>query len=217
VTLLAEDVLLLLIDDVTGKMVIDRTRLDRVLAGAVLAELAMAGRVAPAREGGAIRVGRFVVLDASPCGDAILDEASARLRVTPLSPLRAVEKLVKGLRAALLTRIVDAGFVREEHRSWLGVFPTTAWPAVSADHEAGVRRRLREVLVDGGEPDTRLAAVIALLVAVDAVTRVMPSGERRAVARRARTVVQGGGVPQAVREAVDAVNAAVVVATAAVT
>jgi Golgi phosphoprotein 3 (GPP34) len=47
-TLLAEDVLLLLLDDASGKPIVDGTKLDRVLAGALLLELALAGRVTPA-------------------------------------------------------------------------------------------------------------------------------------------------------------------------
>lgn len=217
VTLLAEDVLLLLIDDATGKVLLDRTRLDRVLAGAVLVELAFAERVAPAPPGGPVKAGRIVVLDRRPLGNGILDEALARLDGKPARPARAVEKLVKGLRAALLTRIVDAGFVRVEHRTRLGVFPTTAWPTAQPGYEARIRRSLSEVLLDGREPDTRTAAVIALLTAVDAVPKVVPARDRRALVRRARAVSQSDWAVKAVRDAVDAVNAAVVMATTSAT
>lgn len=213
VTLIVEDLLLLLIDDATGKAVLDRTRLERVLAGAVLVELSTAERIAPAPPGGPVKAGRIVVRDSSPLGDGILDEALARLAEKPSRPARAVEKLVKGLRQAVLTRLVDAGLIREEHRKALGVFPTTAWPAVRPEHEARVRAGLRAVLVDGATPDARTAALVSLLTAVDAVPKVLPVADRRALVRRARSVAQGDWVGRAVREAVDAVNAAVVVST----
>jgi hypothetical protein len=57
-------------------------------------------------------------------------------------PSSAVEKLVKDLRKALLDRIVEAGFVREEHRSTLGVLRSTRWPAVRPEHETEIRRAL---------------------------------------------------------------------------
>ena len=212
VTLIAEDLLLLLIDDATGKLVLDRTRLERALAGAVLVELAMAERLAPAPQTGPVKAGRIVVLDRRPTGDGLLDEALARLADKPHRPARAVEKLVKGLRQAVLTRLVDAGFVREEHRRTMGVFPTTAWPAVRAEHEAELRSRLLAVLVEGRSPDARIAAVVALLTAVDAVPKVLPVADRKALVRRARAVAEGNWAARAVREAVDAVNAAVVVA-----
>jgi len=211
--LLVEDVMLLLIDDATGKPVLDRTRLERVLAGAVLVELATAERVAPTPAVGSAKVGRVVVLDRSPLGDGLLDEALARFPDKPLRPARAVEKLVKGLRQAVLTRIVDAGFVRSEHRAVLGIFPTTTWPAVRPDHEARIRATLRAVLVDGDRPDARTSALICLLTAVDAVPKVLPVADRRALVRRARTIAEGHWAGLAVRQAVDAVNAAVVAST----
>lgn len=212
VTLLVEDLLLLLIDDASGRAVLDRTRLERALAGAVLVELAMAGRIAPAPAGGPVKAGRIVVLDRRPTGDGLLDEALARLADKPSRPARAVEKLVKGLRQAVLTRLVEAGFVREEHRRAIGVFPTTTWPAVRPEHEARLRAELRGVLVEGRAPDARVAALVSLLTAVDAVPKVLPVADRRALVRRARTVADGDWAGRAVREAVDAVNAAVVVA-----
>jgi hypothetical protein len=210
-TLLAEDLLLLLVDDDTGKVVLDRTRLERALAGAVLVELALAGRLAPAPPGGSVTEGRIVVLDRRPTGNGLLDEALARLADKAHRPARAVEKLVKGLRQAILTRLVDAGFVREEHRRAMGVFPTTTWPAVRPEHEAELRSRLRAVLVDGQAPDARTQAVISLLTAVDAVPKVLAVADRRALVRRARALAEGNWAATAVREAVDAVNAAVVV------
>jgi hypothetical protein len=213
VTLLVEDLLLLLIDDATGRAVLDRTRLERVLAGAVLVELAMAERLAPAPIGGPVKAGRIVVRNRATTGDGLLDEALARLADKPSRPARAVEKLVRGLRQAVLTRLVDAGFVREEHRRALGVFPTTAWPAVRPEHEARIRAELQAVLVDGRAPDQRTGALVCLLTAVDAVPKVLPVADRRALVRRARAIANGDWAARAVREAVDAINAAVVVSS----
>jgi hypothetical protein len=210
VTLLVEDLLLLLIDDVTGKVVLDRTRLERVLAGAVLVDLAATGRIVPAPPGGSVKAGRVVVVDHRPTGDGLLDEALARLAGKPSRPARAVEKLVKGLRPAALTRLVEAGYVREEHRRAMGVFPTTAWPALRPEHEARVRADLLAVLVDGRSPDPRIAALVSLLSAVDAVPKVVSVVDRRALVRRARALAEHDWAARAVREAVDAVNAAVV-------
>lgn len=217
VTLLAEDLLLLLIDDTTGKAVLDSTRLERVLAGAVLVELAIAERVGVTPPDARPKDRRIVVRNGAGVGDGILDEALARLAGKPLRPGRAVEKLVKGLRQTLLTRIADAGFVREEHRRALGVFPTTAWPAVRPEHEARIRAGLRSVLIGGSHPDGRTAALISLLTAVDAVPKVIVADDRRALVRRARSIAEGDWAGRAVREAVDAVNAAVIVAVTAAT
>lgn len=215
-TLIAEDLLLLLIDDVSGRLRLDRTRLDRVLAGAVLIELALAERISPAMPGEPARAGTLVVRAAGPTGDVVLDAALSRLgSATPTKPARAVEKLVKGIRETLLHRVVAAGFVHEQHGTTLGVFPTTRWPAIDVRHESALRAELSAVLIHGQVPQRRVAALISLLVAVDAVPKVVPTSDKRALVRRAKQVADGDWAGEAVRKAVDAVNAAVIAAMVA--
>ena len=214
-TLIAEDLLLLLLDDGTGRPLVDTIRLDRVLAGALLLELALAERVGPPPPGQRFGRARIAIIDARATGDPLLDEAISRLDPDrPPGAARAVEKLVKGTRPALLARIVAAGFVREERGTVLGIFPTTRWPAVRPEHEAAVRRALHAALVEGWPPDLRTSALTSLLVAVNAVPKVVPAPDRRALVRRAKAVAAGEWAGAAVRKAVAAVNAAV---TAAVT
>jgi len=212
-TLLAEDLLLLLLDDETGKPVRESTRLDRALAGAVLLELALAGRVAPAdesRPGGPLQVRTGPAPD-----DPVLVDALARLGDRPVRAPRAVEKLVRGLRPRLLDRLVQAGTLTETRATVLGLFPVRRWPTARPEREAEVRAGLVRVLVDGAEPDQRSAALISMLVAIDAVARVVPVDDRRALVRRAREVAQGEWAGVAVRKAVDAVNAGLVAAVVA--
>ncbi|WP_206035927.1 GPP34 family phosphoprotein, partial [Prescottella equi] len=58
-SLIAEDLLLLLLDDESGDPLVDGTRLPRVLAGAVLLELALDGYVTPADQGEDVKRGRL--------------------------------------------------------------------------------------------------------------------------------------------------------------
>lgn len=74
--LLAEDLLLLLTDDDTGKLAAS-TEVDVALGGALLVELALMDRVDVARAHDRVREGRLVVRDANPTGDGLLDEALA--------------------------------------------------------------------------------------------------------------------------------------------
>ena len=85
--LIAEDVLLLLVADRTGKFLVDSTRLDNVLAGAVLVELATIERVGFAPDGHRVRPGRMVVLDPAPPGEPLLDRALATVAASrPAKP-----------------------------------------------------------------------------------------------------------------------------------
>ena len=216
--ILAEDLLLLLYDDDSGRPVVDGTKVDFGLAGAVLLDLALQGRVAVAAKGERVRQGRLYVTDHESLGDPILDEALAGIgaddgRRTPKSILGMLKK---GLRARLLYRLADRGILHREQRRVLGLFPTERWPAVDASHEREVRQRLHAVL-SGAEPDERTAAIVALLHALDAVPKVVPIDDRRAAKRRAKEVAEGAWAAEAVRKAIQDIQTATMAAVMAAT
>ncbi|WP_182112700.1 MULTISPECIES: GPP34 family phosphoprotein [unclassified Actinotalea] len=172
--ILSEDLLLLLTDDGSGRTMESGERLAFVLAGGVLTDLLLAGRVAVAAPGESVRAGRLVVRDATPVGDPVLDEGLRRLAsTTPKKPQSALGPLRSGLLDELRARLVARGILRVEQGKVLGIFPRTSWPAEDSSHEAGLRQRLRDVLVDGRHPDPREAALIALLHSVNQVPVVM--------------------------------------------
>ncbi|KXX60571.1 GOLPH3/VPS74 family protein [Rhodococcus sp. LB1] len=212
-TLLAEDLLLLLLDDTSGKPVVDGTRMPRVLAGAVLLELALGHVVTPAELGDDVKKGRLVVRGGVRPQDPLLARAVDLIGTSkPMKPEAAIEKLAKNLRDELAKRIVDAGWVREERGKVLGIFPTTRWPEVDGSHERALRSELSAALLDGVTPTPRTAALVSLLSAVDAAPKLFPDADRRAVKKRAREIAEGDWAGKAVRKSVEAVNAAIVVA-----
>jgi len=213
-TLIAEDLLLLLLDDESGEAIVDGTRLPRVLAGAVLLELALDGYVTPAEPGEDVRKGRLAVRrDGSP-DDPILARALEVIRAArrPMTPETAIEKLDTEIRVAVFERVIDRGWVRENRRKILGIFPSTSWPALDESHECDVRRVLEQVLVEGLDPDPRTAALVSLLSAVDAAARAFPDADRKAIRKRAKEIADGEWAGAAVRKAVDAINTAIFVA-----
>jgi hypothetical protein len=214
--ILAEDVLLLLLDDVSGKTLTDKTRLDLALAGAVLLDLTTLGRVDVAIEGEQVKAGRLVVRDAGSTGDDVLDEGLRRIGERPKKPEAVLPGLAKGLRQMLLERLVQKGIVRAEEGRVLGLFPTHSWPAVDSDHERQVRAALMDVLVVGRTPAPREAALVSLLQAIDQVPKVLGdvNAPARDLRRRAKEISEGGFADDAVRKAVQAVNAAMTAAVA---
>ncbi|MFC9788821.1 GPP34 family phosphoprotein [Rhodococcus sp. NPDC127528] len=212
-TLLAEDLLLLLLDDETGKPVVDGAALPRVLAGAVLLDLALDGVVEPADGTGDVKKGRLVLRNRTAPLDPILAHAAAQLRGSkPMKPERAIEKLGRNLKEAVLGRVVERGWVHESKGKLLGIFPTKTWPSVDESHERVVRERLWSALADGASPAPRTAALISLLSAVDAAHKVFPDADRKAIRKRAKAIAADEWAGAAVRKAVEAVNAAVVAA-----
>ncbi|MFC9515228.1 GPP34 family phosphoprotein [Nocardiaceae bacterium NPDC056970] len=212
--LIAEDLLLLLLDDESGDPLTDGTKLPRVLAGAVLLELALDGYVTPADEGEDVKKGRLVVrLDGTP-DDPILARTLDVIRDArrPMKPEAVIEKLDTELRTAVFERVIDRGWVRESRRKVLGIFPAKTWPSVDESHEREVRHEVGGVLTEGLDPAPRAAALISLLSAVDAAAKAFPEADRKAIRKRAKDIAEGEWAGAAVRKAVDAINTAVFVA-----
>lgn len=211
--LIAEDLLLLLLDDETGKPIVGQPGMDNALARAMLVELAALGKVDVADEQDAVRSGRLVVRDPSPTGDARLDRVLQVIADKQGSkPERVLGPVAKHLRQELLDGLAQRGVLREDKGQILGIFPTTRWPAQDSTHEAGIRAALDQALLHNATPKAHIGALISLLAALEVVPKVVSAPDRRALKRRAKEISEGQWAATAVRQAVQAVNSAVTTA-----
>ncbi len=221
--LIVEDLLLLLTDDESGAAAADSTKLSYALAGAVLLELSLAGRVDVAGQGEAQKLGRIVIRDSSPTGDSVLDEGLARLsRREGKKPRDVIRHLTSGLRAEVYGRLVARGIVRRDEGKVLGLFPRKRWPTVDATHEQATRRDIvNAALQPGTEVAPRIGALVSLLAAVDKLTVVVIPEEsgltKKEIRRRGKEISAESWAPLAVKQAVEAAQAAVTAAVVAST
>lgn len=184
--MIAEELLLLLTDDGSGRVL--SGYLDYGLAGAVLADLALMGRVRLTEKGEPGAANRLVVVDDSPTDNPIFDDALDRLRGKHRKS-QGVLRLYRHVRRPLQQRLVDAGVLRPAVRRVLG-FAHTRYLLINPDPELDARIRLDKVLAEGADPDPRTAALIGCLSALRATHRVVRRGDRRAMNRRARELRQ---------------------------
>lgn len=218
--LIAEELLLLLTDDHSGRLSVPAAEADLALAGANLVELALMGRVDISRDGDEGRRGRIVVRDQSPTGDDVLDSA---LEVVTAHrgrrPQAVIGPLSRHLRQVLYQRLAGSGVVRAEERRVLGLFPSRTWPAQDTGHEAQVRQVIVDVLAGRAAPDPRSAALVALAHALRCENRVVDAGacglSRRQLRERAGEIARSDWASAAVRSAIDEMIAAVIAATTA--
>ena len=211
---LADDLLLVLLDADTGRPKVERTMFDYALSGAVLLHLALDHRVDIPP--GPSRRARVVVLDPGSTGDDVLDDALHRIETTPARADKLVPALSKGLRARLLGRAERQHLVHHEEDRVLRLFRRDRWPAGDARTRSRLVARLSDVLLRGTTSDPRTSALIALLAAIDAAHVVVDArgrADRAAVRRRAREIGAGAWAADAVRKAVEAVQAAVAAST----
>ena len=76
-------------------------------------------------------------------------------------------KLGKGLDDRLAAGLAERRILERRTGKRLGLLPRTTWPAADTTRDNQLRRSLTVCLVDGGRPDERTAALVALLAAVD--------------------------------------------------
>jgi len=204
---LAEDLLLLGYED-DGSPTPDAGTLDYGLAGAVLVELAGAGRISLA--GGRVRLD-----EPATTGDPVLDHGLRAItgygrEATPAELLDAIRG---GLRDLVLDRLVARGVLRREpHRILL--VPLPRFPSATGGQppaETATRARL-SAFVDGGKPDPRTHTLATLAVAAGLTASAFPGTARGDVERRLAAQPQPWPAA-AVREILDEVQVSIIAIT----
>lgn len=213
--LIAEDLLLLLLDDRRGTVAGQHT--DLALGGAVLAELALVGAVTVPERTRVWRTAKVRAVPGVRLEDPVLREGLARVAAKERSAQDLVGRLGKGLRTRLGDRLVEQGLLRREDDRLLGVFRRTRWLPLDSTHEERLRRDLTATLCAGAEPDEHTGALVSLLAAVDRAHRSIDHEglSSREVRRRAKQVAEGDWAARAVRDAVRAATAATTAAVSA--
>lgn len=216
-TLIAEDLLLLLLDDRKGTAT--SSHVDVALGGALLLELALDEAV-HVRERTSIWSGaKVAAAPGAAVAEPVLAEALRRVAERERAASDLVNRLGKGARDALTARLAERGILRREDDRVLGLFPRTRWPEADGRHEDEVRARLAAVLVQGLDPDPRTGALVALLHALGLAPSVVDRGgvPARDVRRRAKEVAEGAWAAKAVQDAITASTAAMTAAITATT
>jgi hypothetical protein len=202
---IAEELLLLAYSEEEGKQLISATQLDPALAGAIIAELAVAERVELSDQ-------KLTLTSPAPLGDDELDATLARIAAEGKArkPAWWVQRLQSGkLRRRLLTRLAESGVLAEERGKILGVFPTTRWPEADPSVEANVRERVSSAL-GGADPDARTAILIAIMHAAKLDRKAFPGASKE----RIKEIAEGAWAADAVAKTIAAINSAM---TAAIT
>ncbi len=211
----AEDLLLLLTDRRTGRLVVPWTRTDLALAGSVLDQLRHTGRIEVDRPDRVRRPGRIRVLAPSPTGDAVLDRVLAELDGADRRPIAAIHRIKGGLRRELYERLVTAGALSQGIGRVLGFVPVEVWPARDPDLQAPFIGRLASRWTSPGlrevTTDPECASATALLGAIGSIGRVARatglSGQVRQIQRTAARLRQESWVAWAVHSIVSAQQA----------
>ena len=210
VTLIAEDLLLLLLDDDSGKLT-GTAYPQPALGGALLIELALTEAVVVEEKASVWRSAKVRPVAEQVPDDPLLRSAYDVVAEKERGAQDLVDRLGKGAKEQLAERLVERGLLERREGKVLGVFPSTRWPAADRTHEEQVRRSLTACLVAGAEPDQRTGALIALLSAIDKAHKIVDHEgmSSREVRKRAKQISEGAWAAKAVKDAISASVAAI--------
>lgn len=217
---IAEDLFLLLLDNATAQPALERKRRERVLAAAVVLDLAYACRVRPAGPGDAVEAGRLVALAAGGPTDPVVEPAFKLLERRALRPARAVSILGKDIQENVALHLERLGQIRRVKVPSKRFTHADAWPLTSRDRVAAARTALLSALFDRRPPTPATAGIVTLLHAADGLGALLSLNDRgwRWVHARATEIASGSWVdeyPTAMREVNLAVTASVLRSTVA--
>lgn len=169
---LLEEVVLLAYRDDNGRN--NAPYLEFSLAGAVLLELNLRGRISADRHA-------WVVVDsAEPTGDAVLDQALERLARNKSGQLASVLTTMlsgTGLRKRVLEGLVEQNILAYDKDRVLGFIPVDRYLPAEGRIEDEIRGRLDKALTHGVGVEPRTAALAGLIV-VTMMQRVALPGHR---------------------------------------
>ena len=197
---IAEDLFLLLLDNASAQPGLDRRRRERVLAAAVLLDLAYACRIRPAMADERLPPGVLVALAGEWPSDPVTDPALRLLQRRPLPATTALARLSRRIQTTLQLHLQKSGQIRRVRMPGKGLAArgVYCWPLTSRERVSRARAALLGALFDGDSPVPAMAAIICLLHSVDGLGAVLSLNERgwRWVHARATEISTGSWVDE---------------------
>jgi len=210
---LYEEILLLALDDTKGTPSLGGL-FANAMGGAILAELAMNGSIAIAGDKKKkVNLRRHVRLD-----DPILDECLT-LITDAKKPKKASEWVMKfaglkDLKNRVARQLVTKGLLKEETGSVLKIFKRTIFPEVDGGPEKDLRERMKKaIFTSTTELEDRTVVIVALTQASNMLNGIFPKKKLKERKQRLEKLTSGQLAGKATKEAVEAVQAAVLVCT----
>jgi hypothetical protein len=199
------------LDDQTGaQLPLPVTALSYGLAGAVLADLAVAGKIDTDEK-------KLVVLDATPTGDPLLDPWLALIAADktayPVAHwLSVLADRQREIEQPALERLIDRGILKRQDKKILWVIGLRRYPTVDGHERTEVRTRLGQLILGEDLPDPRDAILISLLRGCRLTDQIFEGPEFAAREQRLATLAKmdlvGREVASATTEAIVALSTA---------
>lgn len=216
---LYEVMMLLALKDKEGTVAADGTGFPFSLGGSLLAELMLLGKVEMEKT----KKKKFINLtDPSPLGDPILDECLEKIgtakRRAQVNTWVSRFAHLKRLRHRAAEQLCRRGILRADEKSVLLIFKRKIYPELDPGPERQVIEALRKAIFsDDQELDPLTSVLVALADKAGVLKNVFDKKDLKARKDRLKEIAEGEMTAVAVKELVQATQAAVMTAVTAST
>lgn len=187
---LAEELLLITLDDQSGKMLdsIQPFAFDIAVAASLIMDLTLIGKVDTDPN-------KLFIIDATNTGNPILDETLAEIfsEKSSLSTSDWLSRFAKKsdvLSTQIIEMLVAKGILNLVEKKLLWVLKTRAYPATTGIEEAEVRTRVMQLLNCNDIPNPSDALLIGLLQSTGIIDQLLSSSELARLKDRINQIVQ---------------------------
>lgn len=188
----AEEIYLLSLDDVTGKVssCSDEISLSYALIGAVLCELSFRGKIDINIEH------TIVVTDKTPTGNKILDSILSVIAETETQmPISYWLKMLLGnagkTEDLVLAELINKGILKMVDKRIFWVFHTRRYPIINNKEITSVEARIRELVLNDGElPESSEAVLVSLIQACNLFETILSPKELKRAEKRIQNLAR---------------------------
>lgn len=178
---LIEDFLLISLDDEKGRFILDTTYVDNGVAGAVMLELALNGKIE-------LRDNRIHLINSDPLGNLILDQAMQAINNEKKDRkvsfwIGALNANASDIKHVTLKNLTEKGIISKQEGKTLWVFSYNKYPTKDALPENEVRSRLNNIVLDKMEPTPKCLMLLNLIDVCELSDEVFRTKEVRKAAK----------------------------------
>ncbi|WP_417686399.1 GOLPH3/VPS74 family protein [Pseudidiomarina gelatinasegens] len=183
------------------------------VAAAVLAELLLLNLIRVNRD----NKDKVEVLDASPTGDAVLDEVLQKIadKKRPDTLKNWVMRIgqIPKLKHKVAEQLVADGIIKSDEKKILWLFTQKIYPEVDPEPERHLRHEMRRLVLDKPlEIDPRVALMVALAKSAHVLNDVFSKEELKTHKVRIEQISKGEELGALTDDVINAVQAAIMVA-----
>ena len=172
---LAEELLLIVLDDSSGKLfpTAKPFAIDIAIAASLIMELTLNGRIDTDSE-------KLFVISSKPTGNKILDDIlfeidAENTNITTSAWLTRIAQKGESLNQLIIDGLVNRGILMSVEKRLLWVFKTRVYPPASGIEEREVRARVMHLINSDEIPNPRDSLIVGLLQATSLMNHLFTS------------------------------------------